>query len=250
MANQWLRLYSEFLTDPKVQMMSESDQRRLIMLFCLRCNGHVTLHDNEVTFLLRISNEEWLLSKATFVEKGFIAEDNELLNWDKRQFASDSSAARVAKFREKKKQDCNVTVTPQNRTDTEQIQNRTEKPSSAKAHAKDQILDQDLVKPELWQEFLKLRTKLKAVNSPQAIKCLITELKKLKDQGHDPDEVVNQSIRSSYKDVYPVKSRDPPKQQISNKVDFNKQQTELAKKRLFGATSPAEKDITHEAKAL
>lgn len=121
MANQWFRLYSEFAHDPKVQMLSEINQRRLIMLFCIRCNGTVTLQDEQVAFQLRISMDEWLASKATFIDKNFINNDNEVLNWDKRQFVSDSSAERVAKHRERMKQSSNVTVTPpeQNRTDTE-----------------------------------------------------------------------------------------------------------------------------------
>jgi hypothetical protein len=121
MANQWFRLYSEFSHDPKVQMLSEVNQRRLIMLFCIRCNGNVTLQDEQVAFQLRISMDEWLVSKATFIDKNFINSDNEVLNWDKRQFVSDSSAERVAKHRERMKQSSNVTVTSpeQNRTDTE-----------------------------------------------------------------------------------------------------------------------------------
>lgn len=118
MANSWFRLYAEFAHDAKVQMMSECDQRRLVMLFCIRCNGDVTLQDEEVAFQLRISNEEWQVTKANFVSKGFINPDNEVLNWDKRQFVSDTSAARVAKHREKKKQECNVTVTASD-TDTD-----------------------------------------------------------------------------------------------------------------------------------
>jgi len=131
MANQWFRLYGEFAHDSKVQMLSETNQRRLIMLFCLRCNGDVTLQDEEVTFQLRISDEEWQQTKALFVDRGFINSDNEVLNWDKRQFISDSSAERVSKHREKKKQECNVTVTPpeQNRTDTEH--SRTKKSKAA-----------------------------------------------------------------------------------------------------------------------
>lgn len=126
MANQWFRLYSEFAHDPKVQMLSEVNQRRLIMLFCIRCNGDVTLQDEQVAFQLRISMDEWLASKATFIDKNFINNDNRVLNWDKRQFVSDFSAERVAKHRERMKQSSNVTVTPpeQNRTDTEH--NRTE----------------------------------------------------------------------------------------------------------------------------
>ena len=121
MANQWFRLYSEFAHDPKVQMLSEINQRRLIMLFCIRCNGNVTLQDEQIAFQLRISMDEWLSSKAIFIDKNFINNDNEVLNWDKRQFVSDSSAERVAKHRQRMKQSSNVTVTPpeQNRTDTE-----------------------------------------------------------------------------------------------------------------------------------
>lgn len=118
----WFRMYGEFATDPKVQMMSEADQRRFVMLLCLRCsNDDVTLHETEIAFQLRISNEEWATSKALFLSKGLIDEDCRPLAWDRRQFVSDSSAARVAAHRAKKKQACNVTVTPPDTdTDTEE----------------------------------------------------------------------------------------------------------------------------------
>ena len=107
MANQWFRVYAEFAHDPKVQMMSEAMQRRYIMLMCMRCsNALVTLHDDEVTFHLRISAEDWSETKALFIKKGFIDEQLNLLNWAKRQFkvdSSSSSAERVAKHRAKKK---------------------------------------------------------------------------------------------------------------------------------------------------
>ncbi len=123
MANQWFRMYAEFATDPKVQMMSEPLQRRYVMLLCLRCNidsnDNVTLHetltDEAIAFQLRISNQEWLETKATFVSKNLIDEHNNPVAWGKRQYSSDSSAERVRRHREKKKQECNngnVTVTP------------------------------------------------------------------------------------------------------------------------------------------
>ena len=113
MANSWFRLYAEFATDPKVQMMSEANQRRFIVLLCLRCsNDDVTLQDEEVAFQLRISNEEWAQTKALFLSKNLIEEDNTPTAWERRQFVSDSSAARVARHRAKKKQACNVTEAP------------------------------------------------------------------------------------------------------------------------------------------
>ena len=131
MANQWFRLYAEFATDPKVQMMSEANQRRFIMVLCLRCsNDDVTLHDEEVAFQLRISNEEWATTKALFLAKGLINENNTPAAWERRQFVSDSSAERVRRHRENKKRaletacnacnvtspSCNVTFGPCNVT--------------------------------------------------------------------------------------------------------------------------------------
>jgi hypothetical protein len=140
MSNPWFRMYSEFAHDPKVQMLSETMQRRYIMLMCLRCsNALVTLHETEVAFALRISDEELATTKALFVARGFIDSDWNLLNWEKRQFASDSSAARVAKHRALKKEaeekpgNAHVTL-PQrqaNALDTEQ--NRTEEPKGSVA---------------------------------------------------------------------------------------------------------------------
>lgn len=129
---RWFRLYAEFATDPKVQMLSETEQRRYIMLLCLRCsNGDVTLHDDEVAFQLRISTEEWLSTKQSLLSKCLITADSKPTAWDKRQFASDSSAERVAAHRERVKQSCNVTVTPpetETETETEKVKN-TAQPS-------------------------------------------------------------------------------------------------------------------------
>lgn len=123
MSNPWFRMYAEFLHDPKVRVMEEKHQLYLVLLLCLRCNGVVTLQDKHVTFSLRISDSEWQLAKHVFIDSGFIDSDNNVLNWDKRQFVSDSSAARVAKHRSLHKK---VTVTPCNVTVTPPEQNRTE----------------------------------------------------------------------------------------------------------------------------
>ena len=133
MANPWFRLYSEFAHDPKVQMLSEAMQRRYVMLLCLRCSEVLeTLHETEIAFQLRLSTEELEQTKQLFISKNFIDKHWNLLNWDKRQFVSDSSTMRVAKHRNKKKQVSNADETLQKRqsnaidtdTDTEQIQKK------------------------------------------------------------------------------------------------------------------------------
>lgn len=149
---EWFRMYSEFCSDPKVQSMSEVMQRRLIMLLCLRCsNTLVTLQDDEIAFALRIDETDLAQTKELFMRKCFIDSAWEIQNWDKRQFVSDSSAARVAKHRASKKEyqnadenNGNVTVTPQiqNRTDTEHI-----KPIVAKT--RDDVVPQEFA--EAWE---------------------------------------------------------------------------------------------------
>ena len=105
MANPWFRMYSEFASDPKVQSMSEVMQRRLLMLFCLRCsNVLATLQPDELAFALHISIDELSDAKTLFLQKGFIDDQWNLINWDKRQFNSDSSTARSRKHREAKKE--------------------------------------------------------------------------------------------------------------------------------------------------
>ena len=97
MSNPWFRMYSEFASDPKVQMMSEEMQRRLIMLFCSRCSDVlVTLRDDELAFHWRISDDELAKTKTLFMTKGFIDKQWNVLNWDKRQFVSDSSTQRTS----------------------------------------------------------------------------------------------------------------------------------------------------------
>ncbi len=146
--NPWFRMYHEFSTDPKIQMLSEKDQRRYIMLLCLKCcNGDVTLQDSEVAFQLRINNNEYAETKKLLIERNLIDEGNKPTAWEKRQFKSDSSRERVSAFRERQKkhlkQKCNVTVTAQE-TDTDtDTDTDTEVRKSRGAHKRGSRLPQD-----------------------------------------------------------------------------------------------------------
>lgn len=151
MTNPWFRLYSEFHTDPKIQMLSEQNQRRYIMILCMRCsNGDVTLQDKNVAFQLRISNDEWASTKDIFIENNLIDIDNKPVSWGRRQYASDSSKSRVYKHRQKKKQKCNVTVTPPD-TDTDTDIIKKEDVPSSKKNIGTRIPDGALLSEEFRQ---------------------------------------------------------------------------------------------------
>lgn len=183
MSNPWFRMYSEFSHDPKVQMLSEVMQRRYVMIMCLRCSNSLeTLHETELAFHLRISDADLAETKATFIKKGFIDSSWNLLNWDKRQFASDSSKARVAKHRAllKEKQNdtgnCDVTLQKRqsNALDTEQIQNRTEKKKATSVSTPEGVSD------SVWQDFQKIR---KAKKAPMTETALLGLRKQAQEAG-------------------------------------------------------------------
>lgn len=152
---KWFRMYGEFAFDPKVQMLSEVDQRRFVMLMCIRCNDVVTLQDDEVTFHLRISNEEWQTTKAVLLERNLIGADNMPTSWDKRQYKSDDINQRVKQHRHKEKQRCNVTVTPPEPETDSDTDTEAEKTRARRGLADEIIREEELPSP--WQDYAELK---------------------------------------------------------------------------------------------
>ena len=141
-AMPWFRLYTEFASDPVTQSLAFEDQRHFIVLLCLKGNGTLD-RPMKPESRDRIIYRGLGLDPNTAEEAKRRLMDAELIDakwhpkaWNKRQFLSDHSTERVRKTRKNKetgngntpllKQDCNAP-----RTDTEQIQNRTENISIA-----------------------------------------------------------------------------------------------------------------------
>ncbi|HET9817709.1 MAG TPA: hypothetical protein VFP92_00910 [Rhodanobacteraceae bacterium] len=58
---------------------------------------------------------------------------------------------------------------------------------------------------EAWDGFAAMRKRERHPLTPRAAKLVLTELGKLRDSGHDPNVVLDQSTRNSWRDVWPVK---------------------------------------------
>ena len=144
MANQWFRFYSEFASDPKVQILSEALQRRYVMLLCLHNADHyIDAQDDELAFALNITVEDWQETKAKLINRGLLNEDGSIHGWENRQTISDlkdpGAAARQKRYREKRKENresnvtrnvtpCNVTPLEENRIEENRIEeNRIDK---------------------------------------------------------------------------------------------------------------------------
>src|SRR5688572_25199669 len=72
----WFRLYTEFASDPKVQLLDETLQRRFVMLLCLAGAGITPTSDvSQVDFVLRIGVSECERTRSILVSKGLIGDD-------------------------------------------------------------------------------------------------------------------------------------------------------------------------------
>lgn len=204
MANPWFRLYSEFAHDPKIQMLPEAMQRRYVMLLCLRCSETLeTLHETEIAFQLRLTEAELIETKQLFINKNFIDKHWKILNWDKRQFVSDSSTMRVRKYRDKKKQPSNADETLQKRQ-SNAIDTDTEQKQINKATSVALVLP-DWIPKETWDAFLQMRKRIKKPATDYAIKLIIAKLERFKSNGQDVNQVLEKSITSGWQDVFEIK---------------------------------------------
>lgn len=64
----------------------------------------------------------------------------------------------------------------------------------------------DWIDPEDWKAFEAQRRKKRAADTDHARRLVVRELEKLRDQGHDPTAVLQQSIRAGWIDVYPLRT--------------------------------------------
>ena len=135
MSLPWFRLYAELATDPKIQLLAFEDQRHYVMLLCLKCNGTLDsaaastdLRERMLARALGLAPPEALAARKRLVEAGLIDKQGQPLAWHKRQFESDSSAVRTARWRERLRGDGDVTS--QRRYRSEQI--RTEQKEAPK----------------------------------------------------------------------------------------------------------------------
>lgn len=137
--SRWFRFYAEALDDPKVQRLSPHLFKAWVNLLCLGAAADGALPSNDdIAFRLRVSCQDAESITSDLVLAGLIdIRPNGTLamhNWEGRQYASDSSAERTRKYRQKKNKtrgaeigdgagdgvgDVTVTVQSRSRADTD-----------------------------------------------------------------------------------------------------------------------------------
>ena len=131
----WFRAYTEMVDDEKLRLLAFEDRWHFVALLCLKGQGVLDetgpLLFRKVAVKLGLDVRSVEEVARRLAEVGLINEKTlQPTAWESRQFQSDSSAARVAAYRARKKQgvkrDGNVTVTAQD-TDTDTDKEEEEK---------------------------------------------------------------------------------------------------------------------------
>lgn len=129
--SRWWRAYDDAVNNPKLQRLPATLFKAWFNLCCLtsKNNGELpTIKD--VAFSLRVSEQKAAEIIDALVDAKMLDRDGDTVkphDWQHYQYQSDSSTERVRRYREGKGNvSRNVSVTPQNRAETDTEQNRTE----------------------------------------------------------------------------------------------------------------------------
>ena len=168
----WIKLYREVLEDKEWYDLSGDSAKGLIMLWLIASEADGYLPDSKtLAFRLRISENRV----------------NALLSDCSHWLEEDASNMLALRYQD---------AMPETETETEK---ETEKEAKAK------IVPSALVSLSLWDEFVEMRKKLRKPLTSRAAQLIDSKLKKLQLEGNNPTQVLEQSIRNSWQDVFPLR---------------------------------------------
>ncbi len=132
---RWLRLWTDILEDPKLLLLAPGDRWYYIGILALKRTGllderdSAEMRDRKVALRLRLDAPERDELRRRLTEVRLIDKDWQPVGWEKRQFDSDTSAARTRKWREKKRRSDGLVTTKESHGDvtvTDQSRDRAE----------------------------------------------------------------------------------------------------------------------------
>jgi len=242
---RWFRIYDEILDDPKVLKLSLDMRWHYVAMMCIanKENKGGTLPDIEdVGIRLRTSTDEAKRIVQVLVAGGVLDRDAEtqvlsVHGWSSRQFKSDDVTQRSSRSKAKKRErshDENRNVpmkwmgnvvlpkggngprtcaTEQNRTDTEQIQNRynADRVSDDHLGQEDPVEVPDWMPIDQWMDFCEMRVDM-AKSDPSrewtrtAAKNAIGKLATFRAKGHDVSNILRDSVINRWRGIWEPKS--------------------------------------------
>lgn len=201
MKNKSIAFYPEdFLSG--VSFMNDKQVGQYIKLLCLQFKkGTLDKEDMESVS----NNDKKVLEKFSIDENGNYFNERMANEMVKRQIHAEKQREKVMKRWHKNDSDNvyhgNTAVIPY--VDTKKKLSSNTKRDRESVREKERYFD-DTHLNDTFNEFLKLRTKLKAVNTERAVKLLISKLEDFDD--NTKLQMIEQSIENSWKGLFEIKN--------------------------------------------
>jgi len=162
----WIKLHHDLIDSKEFFALPGVDAKFLILIWLLASEENGLLPPvDEIAFRLRISEDK----------------TNELLSRLQAWFVDDASEPLA---------DCKQVDTPETETETETETGRRTFP--------------EWWPHDAWQDFLIMRNRERHPLTRRAIELCIAKLTKLRDEGQDVRQVLEQSVMNSYRGLFPV----------------------------------------------
>jgi hypothetical protein len=92
--------------------------------------------------------------------------------------------------------------------------------SPSVSEKEEEVILPDWLPKEQWKAWLDVRKKIKAPNTPRALKLALAELERLKSQGYAPAAVLDQATVKGWKFPYPLKEGLPATEPAGKLCDY------------------------------
>jgi hypothetical protein len=126
---------------------------------------------------------------------------------------------RVSEFEPGAHRVATVSESPETETETETETEKTKEKTKPKAHDKRAPVDlPDWLRAEDWRSYVEHRQRLRKPMTPRAQALAIGGLEKLRQAGHDPKAVIEQSLLQGWQGLYPINSTGPRRMTNAEKV--------------------------------
>ena len=169
----WLRLYTDTVDNEKLRLLAFEDRWHYIAILCLKQQGIINQNNQlmvrQIAVKLGLQLNDLDETKKRLMDVKLIDENYEPIGWKKHQYKSDSSTARVRKYRKSKKKlenKSNGNETLQKRTKTlpKQKSNAldTDTDTDTDTDIKDLSKSKDLDFSDFWKNYPRKEAKKKA----------------------------------------------------------------------------------------
>jgi hypothetical protein len=202
MSLAWFRLYGETVDDAKLRLLAFEDRWHYIAILCCKAQGILDntkpeLLDRTVAAKLGLALRELDEVRRRLIEVDLIHQDWQPAGWERRQYTSDDSTARVRRFREKQSAASEKEEEiPKTDTDTERVVTETLR----------ETLHETLPTSE-WREWLDHRKRRRWPCDPTTLTKQLNLLKRFSRE--EQIEMIDTSINSGWQGLFAPKGSAP-----------------------------------------